>query len=121
MTTSEFKAWFEGYTENISKIPTQKQWARIKVRVGDLAKGDDQTTVVYRDGYHDHPSRPWWPQWTWMGTSMGGNYTLSSVWSDMKYNAATNYLDASDGTAPEGFMLAMAHDIGCDEAAADVA
>lgn len=29
MNLNEFKAWFEGYTEEIKKAPTQKQWKRI--------------------------------------------------------------------------------------------
>jgi len=36
MTPSEFKCWFEGYTENIDKQPTHKQWERIKTRVGEI-------------------------------------------------------------------------------------
>ena len=36
MTLSEFKAWFGGFTENITKLPTQKQWARIQARVKEI-------------------------------------------------------------------------------------
>ncbi len=118
MTTSEFKAWFEGYTENISKVPTQKQWARINERVLELTKDDEKTCTVYRDDRRSYPYRPWWPDWSWTGTS-SGSFTIQNCSDNMTYNAATNYLDASDGTVPETFVLAMAHEIGCDEAAAD--
>lgn len=42
MTLSEFRAWFDGFTENFEKtssgdrMPTQKQWARICRKVKDL-------------------------------------------------------------------------------------
>ncbi len=36
MTPIEFKAWFEGFTEAMDKLPTAKQWARIKERVSEI-------------------------------------------------------------------------------------
>ncbi len=36
MTVNEFKAWFSGYTENVPKQPTQKQWKRICEVVNDI-------------------------------------------------------------------------------------
>lgn len=30
MHLSEFKAWFEGFTENIQGVPTEAQWNRLK-------------------------------------------------------------------------------------------
>ena len=29
MTPSEFKAWFEGFTEAVPGVPTKAQWARL--------------------------------------------------------------------------------------------
>jgi hypothetical protein len=36
MTLSEFKAWFEGFSEGIDKAPTEKQFAKIKAKVADI-------------------------------------------------------------------------------------
>jgi hypothetical protein len=36
MTPSEFKAWFDGFTEAFSGVPTKAQWTRIKERVGEI-------------------------------------------------------------------------------------
>lgn len=36
MTTQEFKAWFEGFTECIEGTPSKKQWERIKNRVAEI-------------------------------------------------------------------------------------
>lgn len=53
MTLSEFKAWFDGFTEAIGDRPSDKQWQRIKDRVAEL----DGTSAVpfYIERY-----RPWW-------------------------------------------------------------
>lgn len=36
MTPSEFKAWFDGFTEAFTGCPTKAQWARIKDRVAEI-------------------------------------------------------------------------------------
>lgn len=33
MTLSEFKAWFDGYTEDIVGPPTEAQWEKIKAKL----------------------------------------------------------------------------------------
>jgi hypothetical protein len=43
MTLQEFKAWFDGFTENMSETPTKLQWDRIKSRV----KGINNVAVTY--------------------------------------------------------------------------
>lgn len=48
MTPLEFKAWFEGYTENIKGAPTQKQWARIQERVGQIDGTPLKQEVIHR-------------------------------------------------------------------------
>ena len=54
MTPQEFKAWFDGFTENVDKQPTQKQWARIKERVAEI-DGKPVTERVYVDRYVNYP------------------------------------------------------------------
>jgi len=36
MTPSEFKAWFDGFTEALEGVPSEKQWERIKARVAEI-------------------------------------------------------------------------------------
>lgn len=50
MNQQEFKAWFEGYTENIPNIPSKKQWDRIKARVKEI---DGHATTVHHF-YNDY-------------------------------------------------------------------
>jgi hypothetical protein len=127
MTTSEFKAWFEGYTENIAKVPTQKQWARIKERVLELTKSEDLQMVIY----NDYLCRPWWPQWTY--TTCGNSLTLAlggSTSADTATYSNTSALFSRCALQLSGspeveeacgatFAADMAHEIGRDEAAQD--
>lgn len=65
MTLSEFKAWFEGFSEGIDKAPTEKQFAKIKDKVA-LIDGAAVTERIYLDRYVPHyPHYPLsWPVWT---------------------------------------------------------
>ena len=58
MTLSEFKAWFDGYTEGMDSTPNAKQWDRIKGRVKEI---DNTVTTypVYVDRW-----RPYYREWT---------------------------------------------------------
>lgn len=51
MTLTEFKAWFEGFTEDMDGAPSEKQWERIKSRVGEV-NGAPVTERVYVDRYY---------------------------------------------------------------------
>ena len=78
MTPVEFKAWFEGFSEGIQKLPTQKQWARIQSRVGEI---DGQVTTEghfvdhywppYRHWYFT-PAQPSAPNYSYTTWSTGG-------------------------------------------------
>lgn len=68
MTPQEFKAWFDGFTEAFTGIPTKAQWARIKERVGEI-DGRPVTERVYVDR--------WWP-------------TVQPYWS--RQTALPNYI-----------------------------
>ncbi len=50
MTLTEFKAWFEGYTENLDGTPNTKQWKRIKSRISKL-NGEAITERIFIDRY----------------------------------------------------------------------
>lgn len=76
MTLSEFKAWFEGFTESIEgkAAPTQKQWAKIKEKVGQI-NGAPVTQTVYIDRY----VKPYWDYWRpyWTALSSSGGATAA--------------------------------------------
>lgn len=58
MTLSEFKAWFEGFTECMDGPPNAVQWERIQAKI---AKIDDKPipVTVYRE--YVERFRPYWP------------------------------------------------------------
>ena len=78
MTLSEFKAWFQGFTEEMGARPTEKQWTRIKKRVKEI---DDQpvTRQIFIDRWYE-PYRRWWsgpPMYAASATSsVSSNNTL---------------------------------------------
>lgn len=81
MLVAEFKAWFEGFTENMSGIPNKKQWDRIKKRVEEI---DDEpiTERIFTDRYY-RPYKDWWewdrPRSYWTSTAGSTAYSLQSA------------------------------------------
>lgn len=57
MKASEFKAWFEGFSEGIGKLPNAKQWSLIRERAESI-ESESQLTV-WGGGY----LQPWYPTW----------------------------------------------------------
>ena len=55
MNLAEFKAWFEGFTEILEGPPSEKQWARIQEKVGQI-KDAPPVTIKH---FHDYYYRPW--------------------------------------------------------------
>ena len=61
MTLAEFKAWFDGFTEDMEVAPTPKQWKRIKDRVKQIDGSTITREVVYRDRFwRDYWAAPMW-------------------------------------------------------------
>ena len=50
MTLSEFKAWFEGYTEGLEGAPTKAQFDRIKEKVKEIS-GTPTSYPIFVDRY----------------------------------------------------------------------
>lgn len=67
MTLSEFKAWFEGYTEGLETAPTKAQFERIKEKVKEI-DGAPITQTVFVNRYPDY-YRQYWGQPAWYGTA----------------------------------------------------
>lgn len=81
MTLSEFKAWFEGFTENIDGTPSKKQWERIQARVAEI-DGKVVTREIIRDRYLPYQAypRPYW-------NDLGITYCTNSVGEAKALNA----------------------------------
>jgi hypothetical protein len=77
MTLSEFKAWFEGFTEGMDAAPDEKQWDRIKARVKDI-DGVAVTRTVFVDRYVT-PYRPYWTGLDVFGATAIGSGNTSFV------------------------------------------
>lgn len=69
MTLSEFRAWFDGFTEDMIGPPNSKQWKRIQARVKEIT-GSTVSYPVYVDRY----VRPHWnqPHWVTYATGLEG-------------------------------------------------
>lgn len=95
MTPSEFKAWFDGFTEAFgTKMPTKAQWTRIKERVGEI-DGQPVTEKVFVDRWYPYFYRQW-PTWvtysnaTAPTTSTMDYQTASAIALNFDSNVAMN-------------------------------
>lgn len=68
MKLSEFKAWFEGFTEAMEGAPSEAAWERIKARVEEI-DGTPISYPVYIDRYVT-PHRPYWDR-IWYSGNFG--------------------------------------------------
>lgn len=59
MNLSEFKAWFEGFTENLSGAPTPVQWTRIQAKIAEITDAPATSYPVYVDRW----VRPYWREY----------------------------------------------------------
>ena len=60
MHLSEFKAWFQGFTEEMDGPPNKKQWAKIQKQVEEIT-ADYTPSRIFIDRYI-RPYRPYWDQ-----------------------------------------------------------
>lgn len=63
MTLAEFKAWFEGFAENIDGAPTPEQWARVAEKLDEVC---ETAPPIWINPYpvpwtftHDPAPEPW--------------------------------------------------------------
>lgn len=123
MTPQEFKAWFDGYTENISKQPTQKQWKRIQERVGEI-DGTPITEKVFVDRYWPYvpyyPNYDKWPgtaaphlPWiTWTSGTANNSQTMTTANTDGPLTSTyVNMTDYNSCSAMKALGQAEAHDV----------
>ena len=79
MHISEFRAWFEGFTEDMTKPPNAKQWGRIKKRVKEIT-AESTPWPIFIDRYV-RPYRDFWPrpQSTWMTTNAAPDIPVDTM------------------------------------------
>lgn len=103
MTLSEFKAWFEGYTEGLDGAPTEKQFKRIKAKVAEIT-GAPITQTIWLERYNHY-----WPHWnpivgspaSWGGTIGNAGYSAGSTTLENGVGTATFGQFSVAGAAPE--------------------
>lgn len=78
MTKQEFKAWFSGFTEAFDgKVPSAKQWARIKQQVEKIDNAPEVPQIIYRDRWwYDSWYRPIGGGPTWISNTRSGTASL---------------------------------------------
>ncbi|MEZ2132698.1 MULTISPECIES: hypothetical protein [unclassified Sinorhizobium] len=89
MTLSEFKAWFEGFSEIMEGPPDEKQWERIKARVAEI-NGASTPYPIFVDRYIE-PYRRYWPNvpyWTSGSALLGCNTPSSAASSTFESHSA---------------------------------
>lgn len=74
MTLSEFKAWFEGFTEDMDGAPSAKQFEKIKAKVGEINDRPIERQV-FIEKYREYFPRPWWQE---RATVRPFNHSLSA-------------------------------------------
>lgn len=87
MHLSEFKAWFEGFTEEMKGPPTKDQWAKIRKHVKEIS-ADYTPSPVFIDRYVYPWRRHWEPYWTLCGTSVSGVTSNTTGSSGLQATAA---------------------------------
>lgn len=76
MNLSEFKAWFEGYTENMDGPPGEKQWKRIQARVAEITDAPSVSYPIFIERYVK-PYCPPYITWTSARLDAQGIYYTS--------------------------------------------
>jgi hypothetical protein len=71
---NEFKAWFEGFCENIEHLPGERQWKRVVEKVGKIEDAPPATLHHFHDYYY----RPW-QRWFISGPYCVGDQFIGSL------------------------------------------
>ena len=99
MTLAEFKAWFEGFTEDMDGTPNEKQFERIKAKVKDIDGVAITKTVFvdrYIETYRRHwPNVPYWNSYSAAGVIDQGHglYSQSTPGKNDLFNSPAAMVD----------------------------
>ena len=78
MNLQEFKAWFEGFSENLTDTPTKVQWDKIKAKITTIEDKPPMSYPVFIDRYrHWLDSWPYRPMYATSGYAHTSNLTTS--------------------------------------------
>jgi len=104
MTLSEFKAWFEGFTDNMDGQPTAKQWKKIQKRVSEI-DGDPITERIFIDRYW-----PTWPRYpyygpVWYGASGGTQVSTTNAVGQLEASSANYALSSNSPQFDSGVAM----------------
>lgn len=91
MNLSEFKAWFEGFTESMDRPPGEKAWKRIQDRIKSI-KSDEPTA---RHVFHEYYERPW-RRWYGYGPHWGDVVGIGASAVQMGLNGGQTALQVGD-------------------------
>lgn len=115
MNLSEFKAWFEGFTDGIDSNPTEKQWEKIKAKVAEI-KAEPTSPVVIREyinNYRRYWSEPYWygslsPYATMMGIQAASS-SAGLISEKLSGKPVVDYVEpfGGDGRINEATFRAM--------------
>jgi len=75
MNLQEFKAWFEGFSENMTGVPNKTQWEKIKAKIATIEDKPPMTYPVFVEKY------PWvktYPPFTYLSNSTATANTLEN-------------------------------------------
>lgn len=116
MHLSEFKAWFLGFTEDMTKPPTEKQWKKIQARVKDIT-ADYTPAPIFIDRYvRPYPAYPYWGD-RWV--TCGGFYPANSGYG-VSNTTLANTAGAINAGGPPQVQLSDWSDAGRAEYRADL-
>ncbi len=103
MHMTEFKAWFEGFTEDMKGAPTKDQWAKIKKRVKKITP-DYTPAPIFIERY----ARPWrryWDDWhyttPWVSTTDNSPSLATTTTVAQGETTSSSYLALKDHATME--------------------
>lgn len=108
MNLSEFKAWFDGFTENLDGPPTTKQWKRVQDKVAEIKEMPATTYHTFiRDHYypwwhqhhHHYHSTPNMPYFTTTCVGLAQSNGAMNLNNDITYQSSQNHVDFDSSRA----------------------
>ena len=77
MTVGEFKAWMDGYSEQIKGVPSQKQWKRIQEKLDEIYDCQDHYPYMRPFPWYVESTPLWKPFWSNTTTTSPANTTFT--------------------------------------------
>lgn len=82
MKIEEFKAWFQGFCENMDGPPSAEQWKKIKANVANI---DNVATPIQFIEHHYRDYNTFWPRpyQVWCSSGANDGLEIQSTMADM--------------------------------------